>query len=91
MDRSIEVRTEPMDPHALHVRLCDGGQVLAARVLDELNDDDYTTWQFAGHMMLAHNALVAGGAGYDERESSFAVVIGVLFPEFGTVPEGVKL
>lgn len=86
--RTIEVQQDP-NAGLVRVRLRDGDQVLASRMLDEGCPEDRVTWTLAWEYMRAHGCAV--GINDDVAEGSFALAVSHLFPEFGTAPDGVEL
>jgi hypothetical protein len=90
MERTIETTAELLDCD-LAVRLCDGDQVLAERKLIATRDNDWRDWCTARRYMQRHDILLGDPALEATAKDSFRVAICALFPEFGTVPDGVKL
>jgi hypothetical protein len=82
----------------LRVRLCEGEQVLAERALDFDRTADWQDWAVAQTRMKRHDDLLQQASGSasaaTERKlaaANFAYAVRVLFPEFGTPPDGVEL
>jgi hypothetical protein len=72
-------------------RLCDGDQVLAERqLLIQTCTEDWVMWQAATNHMAEHDRLLGRNMQLTAAVQ-FELAVRALFPEFGTVPEGVKL